>query len=69
MFARLLPLPVPVGLASRRPLVFPTFGGREDTQSCTRRLTLGLERRFTAFFEEGFEVMMMVGPGGILARE
>ena len=44
--------------------MLPTLGGREETQSWTRRLTLGFERRLTVFFEDGLEVIMMVGPGG-----
>jgi hypothetical protein len=39
-------------------------GGREETQSWTRRLTLGFEMRLVVFFEEGLVVMMMVGPEG-----
>lgn len=38
--------------------------GREETQSWTRRETVGLEMRFVVFLEEGLEVMMMAGPGG-----
>jgi hypothetical protein len=39
-------------------------GGREDTQSWTRRLTLGFEMRLMVFFEEGLVVMTIVGPDG-----
>lgn len=62
MFARLVDL-APAGLRSR-PLPDVTFGGREDTQSCTRRETLGLLMRFDVFLDEGLEVMIMVGPSG-----
>jgi hypothetical protein len=39
------------------------FGGREETQSWTSRLTLGFATRLRVFFDAGFEVMMMTGPG------
>lgn len=58
----------PVGLRSRSPPE-RVFGGREETQSCTRRETLGFERRFEVFFDDGFEVMMMAGPGGSVDEE
>lgn len=68
MLARLLPLPPAPGLLSRVPregeVSEETFGGREDTQSCTSRLTLGLEMRLRVFFEEGLDVMIIVGPEG-----
>ena len=35
-----------------------------ETQSCTSRETCGLETKFWVFFEEGLEVMMIVGPAG-----
>jgi hypothetical protein len=64
MFARLV-LRAPTGLLSLPSAVLAvTLGGRLLTQSCTRRETLGLERRFCVFFDEGLEVMMMVGPSG-----
>jgi hypothetical protein len=59
--ARLLRGP-PVGLRSRSADV--DAGGREDTQSWTRRLTLGFEMRLMVFFEEGLVVMTIVGPDG-----
>ncbi len=40
------------------------LGGRVETQSWTRRLTLGFWRRLVVFLDEGFEVMMMKGPEG-----
>jgi hypothetical protein len=36
-------------------------GGRCDTQSWTRRETLGLETRLRVFFEEGLVVITIVG--------
>lgn len=36
-------------------------GGRWDTQSWTRRETLGFETRFRVFFEEGLVVIIIVG--------
>lgn len=39
-------------------------GGRCETQSWTRRETEGLERRLMVFFEDGFVVMMIIGPWG-----
>lgn len=62
IWARELRAP-PAGLRSRSP-PDRVFGGREETQSCTRRETLGFESRLEVFFDEGFEVMMIVGPGG-----
>ena len=35
-----------------------------ETQSWTRRLTLGFSRRFIVFRDEGLEVIIMVGPEG-----
>jgi len=72
MFARLLPLPAAApGLRSRfalllspAPVFVLRFGGREETQSCTRRDTFGLLRRLRVFLEVGFVVMMILGPGG-----
>lgn len=40
------------------------FGGRWETQSWTRRETLGLETRLRVFFEEGLVVIIMMGPEG-----
>lgn len=37
-------------------------GGRWETQSWTRRETLGLERRLRVFRDNGFVVIIMVGP-------
>jgi hypothetical protein len=36
-------------------------GGRCETQSWTRRETLGFETRLSVFLEEGFVVIIMVG--------
>ena len=36
-------------------------GGRWETQSWTRRETLGLETRLRVFLEEGFVVIIIVG--------
>lgn len=40
------------------------FGGRCETQSWTRRLTLGFEIRLRVLREDGFVVIMMTGPVG-----
>lgn len=53
----------PVGLRSRS-APERVFGGREETQSWTRSETFGLLRRLEVFFEEGFEVITIAGPGG-----
>jgi len=42
----------------RRPL---EVGGRWDTQSWTRRETLGFWRRLSVFLEEGLVVIIIVG--------
>lgn len=38
--------------------------GRCETQSWTRRLTAGLERRLWVLREDGLEVIIIVGPAG-----
>lgn len=66
IFAKELAL-APVGLCSRPPEpgpLEPKFGGRLLTQSCTRRLTLGFCSKLSVFFEEGLEVIIIVGPEG-----
>lgn len=40
------------------------LGGRWETQSWTRRLTLGFDKRLSVFLDEGFVVMIMIGPDG-----
>ena len=62
MFARLVAL-APVGLLSL-PLPDVTLGGLLLTQSCTSKLTFGFCTRLVVFLEEGFEVIMIVGPAG-----
>ena len=62
MVAR-LELRAPAGLRSRWSAE-ETLGGREETQSWTRRLTEGLARRLRVLREEGLEVMIIMGPGG-----
>lgn len=53
----------PAGLLSLSPeVVF--VGGRELTQSWTRRETFGLLVRLVVFLLRGSEVMTMVGPDG-----
>lgn len=61
-----LELRAPIGELSR-----PVVGGREETQSWTRRETLGFWRRLRVFFEEGLEVMRMMGPevGRVVVEE
>lgn len=44
-----------------RRLVLLVVGGRWETQSWTRRETLGLDIRLMVFFEEGLVVIMIVG--------
>nr|POE89878.1 hypothetical protein CFP56_20347 [Quercus suber] len=58
MLAKLL-RPEPGGLLSRSAEL--TFGGRDETQSCTSSETLGFRTRLSVFFELGLEVMMIVG--------
>jgi len=52
--------PVRVVLEPRR-LVLLVVGGRWETQSWTRRETLGFEIRLMVFLEEGFVVITIVG--------
>jgi hypothetical protein len=61
IFAKLLrPARASTGLRSRSVVM---FGGREETQSWARRLTLGFCTRLIVFFDEGLVVIMMIGPG------
>ena len=62
--AKLLLLPVPVGLRSRSEVEDKFVGGRAETQSWTRRLTLGFWRRLIVFLDDGFEVIITRGPEG-----
>jgi hypothetical protein len=45
------------------PLRAVVVGGRCDTQSWTRRETLGFWTRLRVFFEEGLVVIIIVGEG------
>lgn len=56
----------PSGLAGRAELL---FGGRAETQSWTRRETLGFETRLRVLREEGFVVMIITGPEGRVVVE
>lgn len=56
-------------LPDMRLAVEVAVGGRWETQSCTRRETLGLVRRLVIFLLAGLVVMMMTGVSGECGEE